>query len=153
LLVNAGAKMHQAAPAEGWAWVGLAAFGDQAWVSRPAECDRGHGDGSAQADEGAAVKFRDLRIATHRAGKAMSPRIVTAFGGTGFLGVRRCTSHPPGGDVRTGRHVSHDHSQAPPPASNFSDVGRGLMRLQPAYVEDVAEAIARALQRTEIRIT
>jgi len=27
--------------------------------------------------------------------------------------------------------------------------GRGLTRLQPAYVEDVAEAIARALQRTE----
>ena len=28
--------------------------------------------------------------------------------------------------------------------------GRGLTRLQPAYVEDVAEAIARALQRTEM---
>ena len=27
--------------------------------------------------------------------------------------------------------------------------GRGLTRLQPAYVEDVAEAITRALQRTE----
>ncbi len=27
--------------------------------------------------------------------------------------------------------------------------GRGLTRLQPAYVEDVAEAIARALQRTQ----
>src|ERR1700720_691989 len=27
--------------------------------------------------------------------------------------------------------------------------GRGLTRLQPAYVEDVAEAVARALQRTE----
>ena len=29
--------------------------------------------------------------------------------------------------------------------------GRGLTRLQPAYVEDVAEAITRALQRTETR--
>jgi uncharacterized protein YbjT (DUF2867 family) len=29
--------------------------------------------------------------------------------------------------------------------------GRGLTRLQPAYVEDVAEAIARALQQTERR--
>src|SRR5215831_20073780 len=29
--------------------------------------------------------------------------------------------------------------------------GRGLTRLQPAYVEDVAEAITRALQRTEKR--
>jgi uncharacterized protein YbjT (DUF2867 family) len=29
--------------------------------------------------------------------------------------------------------------------------GRGLTRLQPAYVEDVAEAIARVLQRTESR--
>jgi uncharacterized protein YbjT (DUF2867 family) len=29
--------------------------------------------------------------------------------------------------------------------------GRGLTRLQPAYVEDVAEAIVRALQRTEMR--
>jgi NADH dehydrogenase len=29
--------------------------------------------------------------------------------------------------------------------------GRGLTRLQPAYVEDVAEAIARVLQRTETR--
>src|SRR3989440_6546083 len=29
--------------------------------------------------------------------------------------------------------------------------GRGLTRLQPAYVEDVAEAIARTLQRTEMR--
>ncbi len=28
--------------------------------------------------------------------------------------------------------------------------GRGLTRLQPAYVEDVAEAIARALQRVEM---
>src|SRR5467141_3865914 len=28
--------------------------------------------------------------------------------------------------------------------------GRGETRLQPAYVEDVAEAIARALQRTEL---
>ena len=28
--------------------------------------------------------------------------------------------------------------------------GRGLTKLQPAYVEDVAEAIARALQRTEM---
>jgi NADH dehydrogenase len=28
--------------------------------------------------------------------------------------------------------------------------GRGLTRLQPAYVEDVAEAIARALQRTKM---
>ena len=28
--------------------------------------------------------------------------------------------------------------------------GRGLTRLQPAYVEDVAEAVARALQRTEM---
>src|SRR5882672_2973339 len=28
--------------------------------------------------------------------------------------------------------------------------GRGLTKLQPAYVEDVAEAIARALQRTEL---
>jgi NADH dehydrogenase len=28
--------------------------------------------------------------------------------------------------------------------------GRGLTRLQPAYVEDAAEAIARALQRTEM---
>jgi uncharacterized protein YbjT (DUF2867 family) len=28
--------------------------------------------------------------------------------------------------------------------------GRGLMRLQPAYVEDVAEAIARTLQGTEM---
>ena len=27
--------------------------------------------------------------------------------------------------------------------------GRGLTRLQPAYVDDVAEAITRALQRTE----
>ncbi len=27
--------------------------------------------------------------------------------------------------------------------------GRGLTKLQPAYVEDVAEAVARALQRTE----
>ena len=31
--------------------------------------------------------------------------------------------------------------------------GRGLTGLQPAYVEDVAEAIARALQRTETRAT
>jgi uncharacterized protein YbjT (DUF2867 family) len=29
--------------------------------------------------------------------------------------------------------------------------GRGLTRLQPAYVDDVAEAIARALQRTDMR--
>jgi nucleoside-diphosphate-sugar epimerase len=28
--------------------------------------------------------------------------------------------------------------------------GRGLTKLQPAYVEDVAEAIARALQRTDM---
>jgi NADH dehydrogenase len=27
--------------------------------------------------------------------------------------------------------------------------GRGLMRLQPAYVEDVAEAIVRVMQRAE----
>ena len=32
----------------------------------------------------------------------------------------------------------------------FPIFGRGLTRLQPAYVEDVAEAIARALQRTEM---
>src|SRR5437764_2107082 len=32
----------------------------------------------------------------------------------------------------------------------FPMFGRGLTRLQPAYVEDVAEAIARALQRTEM---
>ena len=31
--------------------------------------------------------------------------------------------------------------------------GRGLTRLQPAYVEDVAEGIARALQRTKTRAT
>jgi uncharacterized protein YbjT (DUF2867 family) len=31
--------------------------------------------------------------------------------------------------------------------------GRGLTKLQPAYVEDVAEAIARVLQRTESRVT
>jgi uncharacterized protein YbjT (DUF2867 family) len=31
--------------------------------------------------------------------------------------------------------------------------GRGLTKLQPAYVEDVAEAIARALQRTDMHAT
>jgi hypothetical protein len=36
--------------------------------------------------------------------------------------VRRGTFHPPGGDVRTGRRVSHYHPQAPPPASSLSDV-------------------------------
>ena len=30
--------------------------------------------------------------------------------------------------------------------------GRGRTRLQPAYVEDVAEAVARALQRTQARV-
>lgn len=33
----------------------------------------------------------------------------------------------------------------------FPLFGRGETRLQPAYVEDVAEAVARALQRTELR--
>src|ERR1035437_10293570 len=36
--------------------------------------------------------------------------------------VRRGTYHPPGSDVRTGRCVSHYHPQAPPPASDLSDV-------------------------------
>ena len=36
--------------------------------------------------------------------------------------VRRCTFHPAGGDVRTGRRVSHHYRQAPSPASDLSDV-------------------------------
>ena len=36
--------------------------------------------------------------------------------------VRRCAFRPPGGDVRTGRRVSHIHPQAPSQASNLSDV-------------------------------
>src|SRR5713101_4060165 len=49
-------------------------------------------------------------------------------------------------DVWTRRRVSHYHHQAPPPASSL---GRGLTRLQPAYAEDVAEAIGRTMQRAE----
>ena len=50
-----------------------------------------------------------------------------------------------GPDVR----VSHPHPQAPPPASNLSQFGHGLTRLQPVYVEDVAEAIGRIMQHAE----
>jgi hypothetical protein len=36
--------------------------------------------------------------------------------------VRRCTFRPLGGDVRTGRRLSHHHPQTPAPASSLSDV-------------------------------
>ena len=36
--------------------------------------------------------------------------------------VRQRTFHPSGGDVRTGGRVSHHHPQAPPTASNLSNV-------------------------------
>ena len=57
---------------------------------------------------------------------AASPSLYIRKRGEGELAVRAAfadaTTHPPGGDVRTGRRVSHHHPQAPPPASNLSDV-------------------------------
>ena len=80
---------------------------------------------------------------------AASPSLYIRKRGEGELAVRAAfadaTTHPPRGDVRTGGRVSHHHPQAP--RASFHSIpmfGRGLTKLQPAYVEDVAEAIARA---------
>jgi uncharacterized protein YbjT (DUF2867 family) len=67
--------------------------------------------------------------------------------------LRQCTFRPPGGDVRTGRRVSHHHPQATSPASNLSDVRPRPTRLQLAYVGDVAEAVARVIRRAETHST
>jgi Thiolase, N-terminal domain len=71
----------------------------------------------------------------------------TRAGGEGRIHRRNPLSS--GGDVRTGRRISHHHPRTPAPAPIYPMFGRGRTRLQPAYVEDVAEAIARALQRTQ----
>jgi len=39
--------------------------------------------------------------------------------------------------------------RSPSPASDHPMFGRGLTRFQPAYVEDVAEAVGRIMQRAE----
>ena len=77
----------------------------------------------------------------------MTIHVVTVFGGTGFLG-RSIVQH-----LRKREFCVRIASRHPERSQRLFGIdpmfGSGMTRLQPAYVEDVAEAIVRALQQAD----
>jgi hypothetical protein len=75
--------------------------------------------------------------------RGLDRKSVICPSGSWVARLRLSTSLPPG--------VRRNHETTAGAAQGYRDErdGRGLTRLQPAYVEDVAEAIGRIMQRAE----